>query len=112
MLFRQAARYGDRTLFHYRDGDGPWREYSWSDSLRSVVAVASALIDAGVKPGDSVLLLSENRLEWLYCDFGIQAAGAVTVPIYPNVTEEMAQTIAEDSAAVYAIASDERLAGK
>ena len=29
-----------------------------------------------------VLLMSENRLEWIYCDFAIQAAGAVTVPIY------------------------------
>jgi long-chain acyl-CoA synthetase len=75
---------------------------------RDVLAVASALIDLGVKAGDHVLLLSENRLEWLYCDLGIQAAGAITVPIYANVTKEIAQQIAMDCAAGLAIVSDER----
>ena len=77
-----------------------------------VLAVASALIAAGVKPGDSVLLISENRVEWVYCDFAIQAIGAVTVPIYPNSPSEMAQTIAADSGATYAIASGAPLAAK
>jgi long-chain acyl-CoA synthetase len=79
---------------------------------RDVLAVASALIDLGVKAGDHVILLSENRHEWLYCDFGIQAAGAITVPIYANVTHEIAQQIAADSAATVAIVSDENEAEK
>jgi long-chain acyl-CoA synthetase len=79
---------------------------------RDILAVASALIEAGVKSGDRVIILSENRLEWLYCDFGIQAAGAVTVPIYPNTPPEAALTIAADSQAVLAIASDASMAAK
>ena len=79
---------------------------------RDALAVASALIDAGVKAGDKVVLLSENRLEWLYCDFGIQAAGAITIPIYPNSTAEMAQKIVDNSDAVFAIASDAAIASK
>lgn len=114
MFFRQCAKYGDRTFVHYRDASAgaAWLERSWSDFERDVLAVASALVDGGVKQGDTVLLLSENRVEWLICDFGIQAAGAITVPIYPNVTAEMAETIASDSAAAYAIASDQALASK
>jgi len=77
-----------------------------------VLSVASALIVAGVKPRDSVLIMSENRVEWVYCDFAIQSIGAVTVPIYPNSPDEMAQTIAADSGATYAIASDQTLAAK
>ena len=79
---------------------------------RDVLAVASALIEAGVKAGDCVILISENRLEWLYCDFGIQAAGAITVPIYPNSPPDMANAIAADSQAVMAIASGTTLASK
>jgi long-chain acyl-CoA synthetase len=75
---------------------------------RDVLAVASALIDLGVKAGDHILLLSENRLEWLYCDLGIQAACAITVPIYANVTQEVAQQIARDCEARLAIVSDQR----
>jgi len=77
-----------------------------------VLAVASGLIDAGVKPGDCVIIISENRVEWICCDWAIQSIGAITVPIYPNSPPEMAQTIAADSAATLAIASTAALAAK
>jgi long-chain acyl-CoA synthetase len=73
---------------------------------RDVLAVASGLIDSGVQAGDHVILMSENRLEWLYCDLAIQAAGAITVPIYPNVSDEIAEKIAADCEAKMAIASE------
>jgi long-chain acyl-CoA synthetase len=111
VFFRQAAKYGDRALIHYRDGDA-WKAASWNAMRRAILAVASALIEAGVKAGDCVILISENRLEWLYCDFGIQAAGAITVPIYPNSPPEMANVIAADSKAVLAVASNTTLAAK
>ena len=112
VFFRQAARYGDRAMIHHRSGDGPWEATTAADLRRDVLAVAAALIGAGVEPGDCVILLSENRVEWLYCDWGIQAAGAITVPIYPNSPPEMAKTIAADSGAIYAIASNAALAAK
>jgi long-chain acyl-CoA synthetase len=111
VFFRQAARYGDKPLIHYRQGDA-WQIETWADVRRHVLAVASALIAADVKPHDSVLLISENRVEWVYCDFAIQTVGAVTVPVYPNSPAEMAQSIASDSGATYAIASGAPLAAK
>jgi long-chain acyl-CoA synthetase len=59
-----------------------------------------------------VILIGENSLPWLYCDYGIQAAGAITVPIYPNSTPDIAQKIIENSSATYAIASDPKPAAK
>jgi long-chain acyl-CoA synthetase len=112
VFFRQAARYADRPMIHHRTGAGPWEATTAADLRRDVLAVASALIGAGVQPGDCVILLSENRVEWLYCDWGIQAAGAVTVPIYPNSPPEMAKTIADDCGAIYAIAATAALAAK
>jgi long-chain acyl-CoA synthetase len=112
VLFRQIARYTDRGMIHHREGDGPWLVHSWLDMQRDLIAVASGLIEAGVKPRDCVLIISENRLEWLYCDFAIQAIGAITVPIYPSVTAEMAEIIANDSGAAFAIASDASLGAK
>jgi long-chain acyl-CoA synthetase len=111
VFFRQAERYGNKPLIHYRLGD-EWQVETWADLRRHVLSVASALIAAGVKPHDSVLLISENRVEWVYCDFAIQTIGAVTVPVYPNSPPEMAQTIAADSGATYAIASGAPLAAK
>ena len=79
---------------------------------RWVLAVASALVDAGVKAGDAVIVISENRVEWIYCDVAIQSVGAITVPIYPSSPPELAQKIASDSGAVLAIASGDKLARK
>src|SRR5260370_14184573 len=111
IFFRAAERYGDKPLIHYRQGDS-WHVETWTDVRRRVLAVASALIAAGVKPRDSVVLISENRVEWVYCDFAIQTIGAVTVPVYPNSPADMAQTIAADSGATYAIASGAPQAAK
>jgi len=105
VFFRQAARFGTRPLVHYRVGDA-WQIETWADMQRDVLAVASALVELGVKAGDRVILMSENRLEWLYCDFAIQAAGAITVPIYPNVSADIARKIAANSEATVAIVSD------
>jgi len=112
VFFRQAARFGDRPLVHYRTGNSGWNVATWADVKRSALAVASALVEAGIKRGDSVVVISENRVEWLYCDFAIQSVGAVTVPIYPSSPPQLAQTIAADSGAVLAIASGEQMAGK
>ena len=44
-------------------------------------ALASGLIELGIRPGDHVALLSENRWEWPVAQMGIAAAGAVMVPL-------------------------------
>ena len=111
VFFSQAAKLDKRPLVHHLVG-GSWAIETWADMKRDVLSVASALVDAGVAPGDRVIIMSENRLEWLYCDFGIQSAGAVTVPIYPNTPPEVARRIAADCEAVIAIVSDQAMAAK
>ena len=96
---------------HYLS-NGAWQVETWNDMTRHVLAVASALVEAGIKAGDRVILWSENRLEWLFCDYGIQAAGAITVPIYPNSPAEIAQKIVENSGATLAIAADAAIAAR
>jgi long-chain acyl-CoA synthetase len=111
VFFRQAKRFCDRPLVHYPTDDG-WKIATWADMRRDILAVASALVEAEIKPGDHVVLMGENSLQWLYCDFGIQAAGAIAVPIYSGTVPEVAQTIAANCAAVMAIMSDAKMATK
>ncbi len=106
LFFRQARRFGDRTLVRFHDGQG-WRGVSWSRMSELVLRVAARLVREEVQAGDRVVLMAENRLEWLYCDFAIQAAGAVTVPIYPSTPARAAQAIAEDAGARLAFVDDE-----
>ena len=111
VFFGQAARLADRPVVHHLVGDR-WQTETWTDMKRHVLAVASALVDAGVRQHDRVVLISPNRYEWLAADYGIQSAGGVTVPIYIGTSPEAIQKIVDNSEAVLAIASDQELASK
>src|SRR5438552_2196035 len=51
VFFRQAQRYADRPLVHYPVGK-QWKVATWADVRRDILAVASALVEAGGKPGE------------------------------------------------------------
>lgn len=82
---RQAQRLGPRIALRYKK-HGLYRDISWTAYLEVVEACASALIDAGIQPGDRVGLLGENRVEWLVADMAIMAAGAINVPPHAPLT--------------------------
>src|SRR5256714_3613601 len=73
--------------------------------------VAARLVSEGVNAGDRVVIMSGNRLEWLYCDMAIQAAGAVSVPIYATTLASVAQKIVANAGADLAFVADD-LAGR
>jgi long-chain acyl-CoA synthetase len=106
LFFRQAARFGDRTLVRFHDGAG-WRGLSWRRFQELVVRVAARLVGEGAEPGDRVVIMAENCVEWLYCDVAIQAAGCITVPIYPSTPAGAAQGIVQDAGARVAFVADE-----
>lgn len=111
VLLNRAQALADRDYVHFWQG-GHWRTKSWAEMAETSLRVAGALVEAGLKPGDRVGLLSENRVEWLYCDLGIQAAGCVTVPIYPTTGAPTVRQILEDSASSMVIASEKAVAHK
>jgi long-chain acyl-CoA synthetase len=111
VFFRQAERLGRATLFRHHQPDG-WAELSWTEVADQVRRLGANLVEAGVAPGDRVLLMSENRVEWLLCDLAIMTAGAVTVPVYSSTTARVAQQIVDNSQARLAIVSGEPIANR
>ncbi len=111
VFFEQARLHDDGTyLRHFHDGR--WESLSWAETAERATRVACALVAAGLRPGEHVALMSPNRVEWLYCDFAILAAGGVTVPIYPSLLPKVAGYIAGDSKTRFAIAADAEMAAK
>ena len=111
-VFFAQAKLHDQAPYLRFFRDGAWQVLSWKETAERATRVACALIEAGVRPGEHVALMSPNRPEWIYCDFGIMAAGGVTVPLYPSLLPKVAGYIAEDSKTRFAIASDATLAAK
>ncbi|MEX6724856.1 AMP-dependent synthetase/ligase [Parapedomonas caeni] len=109
MLFDQAATKGERP-FLWSKQDEAWQPISWAETARRVAKLAGALKTLGIRPGDRVVIVSENRPEWLIADMAIMAAGAVTVPAYTTNTERDHLHILENSGAVAAFVSGPKLA--
>ena len=111
VFFEQARLHGDAPYLRFYK-EGRWQTLSWAETAERAIRVAGALLEQGLRPGEHVALMSPNRAEWIYCDFGIMAAGGVTVPLYPSLTPRTAGFIAEDSKTRIAIVANAELAAK
>jgi len=109
MFFARAREKGDAP-FLWAKRDGAWRSTSWREAASDVARLAAALKRLGLQPGDRVMLVSENRPEWLTSDLAIMAAGCITVPAYTTNTERDHQHILDDSGARAVIVSTAKLA--
>jgi long-subunit acyl-CoA synthetase (AMP-forming) len=79
--------------------NGSWEVLTWSAYGEKVGRLSSALEKAGFRPGEKIAIFSDNCPEWLMADFAILNAGMVSVPLYPNQTEEQVRYILEHSEA-------------
>ena len=109
MFFTRAREKGDAPFLWAKTG-GKWQSTSWAEAAQQVASLAAALRKQGLKPGDRVMLVSENRPEWCISDLAIMAAGGVTVPTYTTNTERDHQHIIDNSGASMTIVSNAKLA--
>jgi len=65
-----------------------WLKYSASDYINNTTKLSLGLIKKGVKKGDCIVTLSNNRPEWNFLDMAILQIGAIHVPIYPTLSNE------------------------
>lgn len=69
---------------------------SYSELLKKIVLFNKALQEFGIKKGDRVGIVSENRLEWVISDLATNSTGIINVPTFPNFTSEQQKYIFEN----------------
>jgi long-chain acyl-CoA synthetase len=106
-LFAAMSHRGDTTVAMEK-ASKEWKPISSQQMYGRVRAVAELLQSWGVKRGDRVALVSENRWEWPVVDFAILAVGAVDVPLYQTLTPEQMGYILRDSGAKAMFLSDKK----
>ncbi len=89
-----------------------WNSVTWGEAALKVKELASGLKSHGIKPGDRVVIVSENRPEWIIADLAITLIGGITVPAYTTNTEDDHQYIIKHSEAKAVIASSNILANR
>jgi len=79
---------------------GAWVAITHRQTLERVQSICLGLRELGIKPGDKVALVSENRPEWALSDYACLCARAADVPIYPTLTAKQTEYILRDSESV------------
>ena len=111
LFFDRAEQY-DEKPFLWVKTNKEWSPLSWKETSLKVREFAGGLKSFGIKPGDKVVIVSENRPEWIIADLAINLIGAVTVPAYTTNTEDDHHYILEHSDAKAVIASNNILANR
>jgi long-chain acyl-CoA synthetase len=104
-LFLRVAASKRPDAMLYQDETGAWQEISSAEVYRRVRALAQAFLVWGIRRGDRIAILSENRWEWTITDFAVLAIGAVNVPIYPTLPPEHIGELLRDSNARVVVVS-------
>ncbi len=89
--------YADRVVLRHTDDNDAWIDVTGREAQARVDAVAKGLIAHGVKPGQSVGIMSRTRYEWTVLDFAIWAVGAVPVPLYDTSSKAQIDWITSDA---------------
>jgi long-chain acyl-CoA synthetase len=64
-----------------------WKKYSSNDLINRANWVSYGLFALGLNEHDKVAIISNNRPEWNFCDFGCQQANMISVPIFPTISD-------------------------
>jgi long-chain acyl-CoA synthetase len=83
LVLDHAASHPDGVAMRQKDF-GIWQETTWQGLAELTRAIAAGLMDLGMKAGDHIGILSENRQEWVQAQLAAMAAGGVVVGMYPT----------------------------
>ena len=109
-FFYQAEKASGKPAFSYKT-KGRWADISYQEAAILVRKVASALKRLGVKKGDKLAILSENRPEWALSDLAALTLGATDVPIYATETpEHVAYLIEHSESRIVVVSNKDQLA--
>ena len=89
-----------------------WRKYSSEDLITKTNSVSYGLMSLGLTDKDKVAIISNNRPEWNFCDYGCQQANLVTVPIFPTISNTDLQFILNHGEVTTIFISDKSIYAK
>lgn len=102
----RCAELGTRTAHREKDM-GIWKSYSWHDYWNRAKWLGLGLKALGLKRGEVVSVLSEDRKEWAYADMGIQCVGGITSGVYTTDSASQLEYLLRDSDSRFLFVEDD-----
>jgi long-chain acyl-CoA synthetase len=96
LLEHSADKYGSRELFGTKTGDA-WVFTTYAEFEKLVENLRGGLAQIGVRRGDKVGIIANNRIEWAVGAYATYGLGAAYVPMYESQLEKDWEYIIRDS---------------
>jgi long-chain acyl-CoA synthetase len=112
LFFEAVDQHRGRIAFQRMASETTLVDITYDDVLHLVKQVVAALEGRGIARGDHVAILSENRPEWAFVDYGCLCAGVLDVPVYTTLKAQQVAYLFEDSDARMAFVSSTDLMEK
>jgi long-chain acyl-CoA synthetase len=111
LLLRNAEKFGSRPAFREKDL-GIWQTWTWRDAMAEIRAMAIGLAALGLKRGETVAIIGDNRPRLYWTFTAAQSIGAIPVPIYQDsVADEMAYVL-DHAEVAFAVVEDQEQVDK
>ncbi len=109
LFAHQCRRYGTRVAHREKDL-GIWKSHSWAEYYERAQWIGLGLARLGLKRGDVISILSEDRKEWLYCDMAATCMGMIPSGVYTtDAAAQLAYLVNNSDSKVLFVENDEQL---
>jgi long-chain acyl-CoA synthetase len=112
MIRARAKEAPDNIIQYYKDASGKFISKTYRRFYEDVCCVAAGLMELGVRRGDHIGLIADNRHEWMAADFGVLAIGAADVPRGCDITTQELVYILKFTGCALAFAENQKQARK
>ena len=104
LFFQAVEKYSDNVAFNYFDRS--WKRVTYGEFSGKTRGIAAFLMESGIKRGDRIAIVSENRYEWCASYLAIVTAGGIAVPIDTQLGPNEIENLLIDSGAVLVFHSE------
>ena len=111
LLVRNARVFGDRVALREKEL-GIWQPYTWRQYHDHVRDFSLGLIALGLKPGENLAILGDNRPEWVWSEIAAQAAGCASVGLYQDSNPTEVAFVIDHCDASIVVAEDQEQVDK
>lgn len=96
MFFYSAENFSKNEAVKYKVGHH-YHVLNYQELGREVVSLAGSLKKLNFRPGDTAIILSENRPEWVITDLALNCLGVINVPIHSVLSSDQIAGIIQET---------------
>lgn len=112
LLVENAEKLGSEKAALREKEFGIWQSYSWADYLQNVQELALGFLSLGIKRGEKIAILGDNRPQWLFTELAAQSVGCPSVGIFPDSHIDQVKFILNHSDATFLVVEDQEQTDK